>query len=117
MPKCRHQATDLPKSGIPAAMIFAGTVLGRDIHFGWLREPAKYRRNSSYALYLTHSLMAATILIAWPHGLNRFPKMLVLFLALVAVQLISIAMYYLFEKRSNKFLQRILVPSPQVAGT
>jgi len=40
--------------GIPAATIFAGTVLGREIDFGWLRAPVKILGDSSYALYLTH---------------------------------------------------------------
>jgi exopolysaccharide production protein ExoZ len=96
--------------GIPAAMIFAGTVLGRDINFGRLREPVKALGNASYALYLTHPLMIAVVSKGWPLGINRLPKILVLFLAVVAVQLISIAIYDLFEKRSSKFLQRILNP-------
>jgi exopolysaccharide production protein ExoZ len=95
--------------GIPAAMIFAGTVLGRDINFGWLRALVQALGNASYALYLTHPLMTAAVLIGWPLGLNRYPKMLVLFLLIVAVQLISIAIYYLFERRSSRFLQDIFL--------
>jgi exopolysaccharide production protein ExoZ len=95
--------------GIPAAMVFAGIALGRDINFGWLRVPVKALGNASYALYLTHPLMIAAVLIGWPLGLNQYPKMLVLFLAVVSVQLISIAIYYFFEMRSSKFLQRLLL--------
>jgi exopolysaccharide production protein ExoZ len=101
--------------GIPAALIFAGTVLGREINFGRLGAPVRILGDSSYALYLTHSLMTAAVLLAWPHGLNQYPMMPVLFLAFVGVQLISIAIYYLFEKRSNKFLQRVLVRHPRAA--
>src|SRR5258708_4207929 len=99
--------------GLPAAMIFAGTVLGRDINFGWLRVPLQALGNASYALSLPHPLMTAAVLIGWPLGLNRYPKMLVLFLAVVAVQLISIAIYYLFEKRSSKFLQMALLSTSE----
>jgi exopolysaccharide production protein ExoZ len=101
--------------GIPAAMVFGGVVIGQEINFGWLRAPARILGDSSYALYLTHPLMTAAVFLGWNHGLNRYPEMLVLFLALVAVQMISIAIFYLFEKRSNRFLQRILVPHPRVA--
>jgi exopolysaccharide production protein ExoZ len=101
--------------GIPAAMIFAGTVLGRDINFGWLRGPVTILGNSSYALYLTHSLMAAAVFRGWALGLYQYPKMLVLFLAVVAVQLISIAIYYLFEKRSSRFLQGVFLARSPLA--
>ncbi len=101
--------------GIPAAMIFAGTILGREIDFGQLQTPVKTLGNSSYALYLLHSLMTAAVLLCWPIGLNRYPKMLVIFLAIVAVQLISIVMYYHFEKRSTRFLQGIfLAQAPRI---
>jgi exopolysaccharide production protein ExoZ len=96
--------------GIPTAMIFAGTVLGKEINLGWLRGVVKTLGDSSYALYLTHSLMLAAILLGWPYGLNQYPMMAVLFLGLVAIQLISIATFRLFERRSNKFLQQVLVP-------
>jgi exopolysaccharide production protein ExoZ len=100
--------------GIPAAMIFAGTVLGKDIDFGRLTTPVKMLGNASYALYLTHPLMTAVVYLGWPMGLNRYPKLVFLF-AIVAVQLISIAIYYLFEKRSSRFLQGIfLSQAPRV---
>jgi exopolysaccharide production protein ExoZ len=101
--------------GIPAAMILAGTVLGKDINFGWLGAPLQVLGNASYALYLIHSLMSGAILIGWHHGLNRYPEMLVLFLGLAAAQLISIAMYYFFERGSTKFLQRTLLGRARAA--
>jgi exopolysaccharide production protein ExoZ len=92
--------------GIPAAMIFAGTVLGRDINFGWFRGPVKALGNASYALYLAHPLMIAAVLLGWPLGINRYPKMMVLFLAIVCAQAASVAVYYLFERRFSKFINR-----------
>jgi exopolysaccharide production protein ExoZ len=92
--------------GFPAAMIFAGTVLGRDINFGRLRAPVEILGNSSYALYLTHSLMTAAVLICWPLGLNQYPKLLVLSLAVITVQLFSIFVFYVFEQGIKKFLKR-----------
>jgi len=102
--------------GIPAAMIVAGTILGREINFGKMRATVKVLGDSSYALYLTQGLMTVAVLIGWQHGLNQYPMVLVLFLALVTVQLISIAMYYFFEKRLSKFLQPVLVPHLDVAA-
>lgn len=95
--------------GIPAAMIFAGAVLGRDINFRWSRGPIQALGNASYALYLAHPLMIAAVLLGWPLGLNQYPKRMVLFIAIVAVQIISIAVYYLFEKRSSQFLQDVFL--------
>jgi exopolysaccharide production protein ExoZ len=94
--------------GIPAAMIFAGTVLGKEINFGQLSAPVKMLGNASYALYLTHPLMTAVVILGWPMGLSRHPK-LVFLLAIVSVQLISIGIYYLLEKRSSQFLQGVLL--------
>jgi len=108
--------TNMPPSGfrviqwgVPAAMIFAGTVLGTDINFGWLRGTVKTLGDASYALYLTHPLMIAAVYLGWIAGLKQYPKTLVLSLGLVAAQVISIAVFYLFERRSNRFLKRILV--------
>jgi peptidoglycan/LPS O-acetylase OafA/YrhL len=58
--------------------------------------------------------MIAAVVIRWPLGLNRYPMMLVFFIAIVVVQLISIAIYYLFEKRSSKLVQNILMPRVQI---
>jgi exopolysaccharide production protein ExoZ len=94
--------------GIPVAFIFGGAVLGRELNFGPLRRPIKALGDASYALYLLHSLMLAVVLSGWQLGLNRFPLMTVIYSAVVAVQLISVAVYFGFEKRIYKFLQQAL---------
>ena len=103
--------------GIPATMIFAGTVIGKEINFGKLRGPVKVLGNASYALYLTHPMMTAVVMLGWPLGLNRYPKLLVLFLAIATVQLISVAMYYAIERRSIQFLQGIFLDQAPVILT
>jgi exopolysaccharide production protein ExoZ len=49
--------------GIPSAMVFAGTVLGRQPDFGRFAGFIKLMGDSSYALYLIHPLVGAIILL------------------------------------------------------
>jgi exopolysaccharide production protein ExoZ len=87
--------------GVPAAMIFAGAVLGKQPDFGRLTAPAKLMGNASYALYLIHPLATAMILAAWRHGLDRIPMMIALSLGYVGVIFSSIAIWRIERSLKN----------------
>jgi len=100
--------------GTAAAMIVAGAVLGSDITFGRLRGAIIVLGDSSYALYLIHTLMTAVILLAWPAGLNQYPPFAVLFAGVVAAQVIAIATFHFFERRTTRLMQRGISAMPQL---
>jgi exopolysaccharide production protein ExoZ len=88
--------------GIPVTLIFAGSVLRKEIDFGRLQPSIRKLGDSSYALYLIHPLVTAMIFVAWQHGLNSFPLPLVLTLGIVISVVTSMAVYLVFERRSIK---------------
>ena len=92
--------------GVPAALITGSVVLAR----GSFRVPIAVMAlgNASYSIYLTHTLMAGTILITWSYGLNRRPPLLVLAAGIAMVLVLSVAIYYLFERPVTQALQRLL---------
>jgi exopolysaccharide production protein ExoZ len=92
--------------GIPAAMIFAGTVLGKQPDFGWLRSPTKLLGDASYALYLIHPLVTTVIFVAWPYGLNRFPLAFVLSLGVIVAAVSSVAVW-IIERRAKTIGKQI----------
>ncbi len=93
--------------GIPAAMIFSGTVLGKQPSFGWLTSPTKLMGDSSYALYLIHPLVAAMIVRYWHDGLDRYPTIVVLACGLALSIVVSIAAFLLLEKKSTTFTRNV----------
>ena len=93
--------------GIPAAMIFSGTVLGKQPSFGWLTSATKLMGDSSYALYLIHPLVAAMIVRYWHDGLDRYPTIVVLACGLALSIVVSIAAFLLLEKKSTTFTRNV----------
>jgi exopolysaccharide production protein ExoZ len=97
--------------GIPAAMVFAGTVLGKQPDFGRLTSFVRLMGDSSYALYLIHPLIGAAIFVAW-QWLNNLPLEFVLSTAVLLAIVISIAVWATetaLKKSINKFTVRRVV--------
>jgi exopolysaccharide production protein ExoZ len=83
--------------GVPAAAIFAGVTLGKPVNFGWLTSPLKIIGDSSYALYLFHSMVGAAVIIYWG-TLSRYPLYKTLAVAIVVAILLAITIYHLIER-------------------
>lgn len=94
--------------GIPAAMIVVSVVLtgqmastGRII---WLMRPIG---DASYSIYLIHPLMGAAVFRLWPLGLNHYPVLPVLTVAMIATIAISVASFQFFEKKTTRAIQQL----------
>jgi exopolysaccharide production protein ExoZ len=109
-------ATRMPPSGLrfiewglPAAAIFAGTVLGpKEKETGSIASLAKMLGDSSYALYLIHPLVGAAVLIGWNHGLNHLPKAGVLAAAFMAAIVISVGIHKYIEAPITSMLRQLI---------
>jgi exopolysaccharide production protein ExoZ len=100
--------------GLPAASIFAGVTLGKEVDFGRFTVPIKLLGDASYALYLIHPLVAAVIImIFWMdgpfgmHGLRFYPMKGVLALGIVASIILSIAIFLVFERPATALTRHL----------
>jgi exopolysaccharide production protein ExoZ len=93
--------------GTPAASIFAGVVLGDEINFGRLTAPIKLLGDASYALYLSHPFVATTILLLWGR-LSHHPLWFVFPLSVVVSIVLSIAIFWFFERRATVLARALL---------
>jgi exopolysaccharide production protein ExoZ len=99
--------------GIPAALIFIGSTLGRTVNFGWLTAPIKMLGDASYALYLFHPLVAAVIMTYWmdgpfgTKGLSYHSMLRVLSLGVFVSILLSIGLHRFFEAFATRFIRRV----------
>ena len=103
--------------GIPAAMIFTGTVLGKPVKYiegGWLGSVVNLLGGASYALYLIHPLVGSMIFRMWQGDLNQFPIHHVFAGALAVAICLSIAGHLLFEKPVLRLVQNFLRPRRSV---
>jgi peptidoglycan/LPS O-acetylase OafA/YrhL len=100
--------------GLPAAAIIAMATLGKhDLVRGTIAAPtANVLGNASYAIYLTHGLVANALFVGWQQGLYRFNLRLLIFVGPLLAIAISIAIYYLFERGATRFLRNRLWPTP-----
>jgi exopolysaccharide production protein ExoZ len=93
--------------GVPAAAIFAGVTLGKPVNFGWLTSPLKIIGDSSYALYLFHSMVGAAVIIYWG-TLSRYPLYKTLAVAIVVAILLAITIYHLIERPFLRLTRRVI---------
>lgn len=94
--------------GIPAAMIFAGAVLGQEIDFGWLRRPVNVLGDASYGIYLWHSISLSIIHHLFTPLPNQPVKVLVLSVAFVLSIAVAIVAHYHFERPALRLVSSLL---------
>lgn len=95
--------------GIPAAMILAGAVLGKqETDTGPIAGLAKLLGDASYMIYLIHPIAGAVIITQW-WFLQRFPVNAVLVTGLIATCALSVVIYLYLERPTTQLLQRSLM--------
>lgn len=93
--------------GIPAAMILGGTVLGSDLRFGRLVKPIVALGDSSYALYLFHSIFASLI-IRFSSRLSGIPLWQILLAGMTLSIIAALAIHYWVEVPLTRTMRRLL---------
>jgi exopolysaccharide production protein ExoZ len=98
--------------GLPAAIIVAGAAFGDFSMRSAAWRPVAVIGDSSYALYLFHSIpvRAVLLLCAWT-GLDAASRpTLYLAAALIGATALAVAIYYLFERPVTQLLRRQMLP-------
>jgi exopolysaccharide production protein ExoZ len=99
--------------GVPAATLVACAVLGqRSATLRWFAAPAKLLGDASYALYLVHPLTGAVIFLLWHQGLNQYPMITVLVVAVILTQALSVGIFVFLERPCTRAIVNFVKRRP-----